>query len=248
MLWFSGEPEQARKVGRDALALASRLQHPFTAAQVQMYVAMVHAFAHRWAQASSGALAAMALSKEHGFPQTYWLCSAITGRARVAAGEHGPGLAQLEESIAARKSIVSAGRLLELALLAEACAAAGAFARGLAVVDEAIDFAASTGEAVYLPEAHRLNGELLLRRAGPGDIEAATACFARAIELARAQASPALELRALVSLAQLQRATTVPGTETAAALARVYARFGKGHGDPDLLNARALLQARARSH
>ena len=241
VLWFLGLPDRARAVGREALELAGRLDHPFTRAQVQMYVAIVHAFARTWAQAGDSAEAAMEISEEHGFPQTFWLCSSISARALVETGAHEPGLRRLEESVAARKSIVSAGRLFELALLAEAYGINGRIADGLATVDEAIAFADGTGEGLYLPEAHRLRGELLMRGTA-GDLEEARACVGRAIEIARAQGALSLELRAALSLARLSAGTS-SSTPSDTALAAIYDRFAEGFDDPDLREATGFLRA-----
>jgi predicted ATPase len=150
---------------------------------------------------------------------------------------------QLEEGVAARRAIgVAVAKLFELALLAEAYGAAGRNDEGLQVVAEALEFADRTGEGFYLPEIHRLKGELLLRQGEPGAVFEAVACFRRALDIARRQQARALELRGATSLARLwlERGERQQALEL---LAPVYNWFTEGFDTPDLKNAKATLEA-----
>ena len=89
---------------------------------------------------------------------------------------------------------------------------------------------------------HRLKGELHLAEAH--DQAAAEVCFRTAIETARRQQGRSWELRATMSLARLwQRQGR--RDEARAALAAVYGTFTEGFTMPDLVEARALLEALA---
>ena len=91
-------------------------------------------------------------------------------------------------------------------------------------------------------ELHRLKGELLL--AESPDQAAAEDCFRQAIETARRQQSKAWELRATMSLARLwQRQGR--RDEARDALAAVYGTYTEGFTTPDLVEAKALLEALA---
>jgi predicted ATPase len=92
-----------------------------------------------------------------------------------------------------------------------------------------------------LAEAHRLQGEFLLRQAIP-DVARAEACFQQALTIARRQQARSWELRAAMSLARLwqqqgQRA------EASALVAAVYGWFTEGFDTVDLQDAQALLAA-----
>jgi adenylate cyclase len=109
-----------------------------------------------------------------------------------------------------------------------------------------------TGECWWEAELYRLKGELTLKKSGiPGDpyaeanTEAATeaeGCFRNAIEISRRQGAKSLELRAVMSLAQLWRQQR-KREEGRQLLSSVYGWFTEGLDTKDLQEARALLEA-----
>ncbi len=66
-------------------------------------------------------------------------------------------------------------------------------------------------------------------------------CFHRAIEIARHQQAKTLQLRAVMSLARLQRKQSKL-EEAQQMLAEVYGWFTEGFETPDLKDAKALLE------
>ena len=91
-----------------------------------------------------------------------------------------------------------------------------------------------------LAEAHRLQGELLLRQAVP-DAARAAACFQQALTLARRQEAKSWELRAAMSLSRLWRQQGKQA-EARAVLAPIYGWFTEGFDTADLQEAQALLE------
>jgi predicted ATPase len=126
-----------------------------------------------------------------------------------------------------------------LALLAEALAAANRHDRALHILDEALALAESTGERMYEAEVCRLRGESLLTTGRQG-LEAAGACFERALAIARRQGARSLELRAATSLARLRqdRANDLPARDV---ILRIYEQFEEGFDTLDLRVARDLI-------
>jgi predicted ATPase len=239
-LWYSGFAEQAIKTGREAVVLAKSSNHPLTVAMVQMYLAMSYVFCRDWYAARSQAEIAMELANARGFPQILSLASTIHGRALVEAGDIERGIPQTEQGIATRKAIdVRVARPFELTLLAEAYGVANRNDEGLQVLAEALDFANNTGEGFYLPEVHRLKGELLLQH-DHGAAEQAASCFCQALDAARRQQSKPLELRAATSLARLWR-DQGKIAEASDLVAPVYGWFTEGFETSDLKDAEALL-------
>jgi hypothetical protein len=93
-----------------------------------------------------------------------------------------------------------------------------------------------------LSDLIRLSGELRLALGGAQAIDTAETLFLEAIALAQAQVSALHELRAATSLARLLRRQD----KHAAAkdvLAPVYSWFKEGLHSPDLIEARAVLDA-----
>ncbi|HTZ37601.1 MAG TPA: winged helix-turn-helix domain-containing protein [Stellaceae bacterium] len=103
---------------------------------------------------------------------------------------------------------------------------------GLAAVGEGAD-----GQDLYVAEALRVKGEVLLRR---GAAALAEACFGEALELARTRETLFWELRVALSLARL-RAAQGRAAEGRELLAAIYGRFTEGLGAPDLIRAKAAL-------
>jgi predicted ATPase len=203
-----------------------------------MYLALTHVLCRDWPAARSRAESTIALSKEHGFPQTFWLGSILHARALVEDGRLDAGIPQVEEGLAQRKAIgISAARMFELALLAEAYRVANRIDEGLQVLAGALDFAERTDEGFYLPEVHRLSGELLLHQ---GATKEAIICFGKGLDVARRQQARALELRAATSLARLWRGQG-KRAEARDLLTPVYDRFTEGFDTADLKDAKALL-------
>ena len=73
-----------------------------------------------------------------------------------------------------------------------------------------------------------------------GRAAAAEADLCKALEIAREQESPSLQLRAATSLAQLWAERGERG-RARELLAAVYGRFSEGFGAPDLQQAKELL-------
>ncbi|UTW13041.1 adenylate/guanylate cyclase domain-containing protein [Marinobacterium rhizophilum] len=252
VLWFSGQPEAALVRSERMLALAEKVAHPFSLAFALGYSAEMHQLRGEVDRVRKRAEAAVALSVEQGFP--YWQAQGRVLLGWVDARE-GDVAAAIEEMRAGlteyRANGAELGCTYLLALLAETLLAAARFDEAQAVLQEARALADSNGERYYLAELHRLAGAIRARRpvAGVAPADEATraqsdaqACFEQAIVLARQQGALALELRATLGLAGLWQQQ---GKDEAAGqrLAAVYGRFTEGFDTPDLLAAKALLDA-----
>jgi predicted ATPase len=127
-----------------------------------------------------------------------------------------------------------------LGLRGELLAKIGRIDEGLAAIEEALSHVEETEERYYEAEAHRLKGELLLRRGGAGALAAAEASFQKSLEVARGQQAKAWELRAATSLARLL-SSQGRSPEGLKVLKNVYDWFTEGFDTPDLKDARRLL-------
>jgi class 3 adenylate cyclase/predicted ATPase len=239
LLW-QGYPDRAVVRGREALAAAHELGHPYTTSQALFLNGWLHQIRgeSRVVRGRSGTM--MSLTAEHGFAA--WLTDAtiLHGWALAAAGEVTVGLAQMRHGLAACQA---SGVLLfqpsYLGLLADLSIRAGNPTEALALLDEAEAIVDRAEVRWFEAELHRLQGEALLGT-GRADSDEAEACFARAIESARAQSAKWWELRAVTALARLW----VDQGERRKArdlLAPVYAWFTEGFDSQDLRNARTLL-------
>jgi class 3 adenylate cyclase/predicted ATPase len=237
-LWFQGRPEAAIDESRRTLELAQQLAHTFSLSFALGFTTQLYQFGRDAALTLERAEAAVALSTEQGFP--FWLSQAevLRGWALAQLGQQQEGLAVMRAGLEAyRASGARLGCSYLQALLAESLAGEGKIDDALAVIAEAQAFAEDTGEGFYAAELHRLKGALLLER---GDATGAEVCFRQAVEIARAQGTCALELRAQTALSRLWQAQGRRG-EARAPLEALYAGFDEGFDSADLQEARALL-------
>ena len=117
---------------------------------------------------------------------------------------------------------------------------AGQAEEGLALIAEAEEFMARTGERLAEAWVHRVKGELLLARE-PSDPAGAEVSFREALDVARRQSAKSSELRAATSLARLWQRQS-KRDEARDLLAPVYAWFTEGFDTKDLRDAKALLE------
>jgi hypothetical protein len=203
LVWLRGFPDQARRLGRMAVAEARQLDQPVLLCDALMW-ASFNSYLMSPDDAQAEALAnelvdhagKRGIESYHGFGLSMQaLCKMRRGEAEIAEPMIRSGLEKLS---AARYGVFNA--LLQ-AEFARCMAAAGRGREGLEMFDHAqIDLEQSQW---YSPELHRIRGELALsNKDGPA---VSKRYFLRAIELSAEQASLAWSLRAATSLAMAER-------------------------------------------
>jgi class 3 adenylate cyclase/tetratricopeptide (TPR) repeat protein len=237
--WELGYPEQALQRTRDALALASQLSQPLTS-MIALYVSALVDY-HRGdkRRAMDSAERVVALGRAHGIAVWTDYGSVILGCLLVQSGEREKGFRHLHAGRDGATAIRwTWGATVSAGLLGAAYLDAGQ----LDDSREILDALATRGrEGFYEPECERLRGELLLAER-PSATDQATACFRRAIDVARQRQAKSLELRAVMSLC---RVLTGQGNQTEArrALVQICGSFTEGFDTEDLQQASALLEA-----
>ena len=236
-LWFLGRPDSALAHGEQARALAAA--HPYSLASAEVQLAYLHQYRGEPSETLRWAGRALGTATEHGFPIRGAQAAILGGWARAVTGIGDDGVDQLRAGLA---GYLATGAELDhpyyLGLLGEALAATTAGpAEGLAVVDEAIELVGTARPFYYLPELHRLRGDLLGWDRRPAT-QAAEA-YGRAMEIAAGYGTRSAELRAAIRMCRLPGGSTPAGAR--ATLRRLYDQFDEGFGTPDLLAARALL-------
>ncbi|WP_255853195.1 hypothetical protein [Marinobacterium rhizophilum] len=236
-LWFRGYPDQALQRCLDALELAQQVPNPYTLADPMIYRAELHQLRGEAEQARQWAESVIVLATEHGFP--YWRARAgmVQGWALAEQGQPAEGIAAIRQAMLDYRA--TGGQLLLpyfMALLAESLGKSGQVEEALAVLGDALAIVKQTGEGLYAPELHRLQGLFQLQQP-----DIAASCFRQAIELAEEQHSRSLELRAAMDLARLlgQQGHTQEAHEL---LSARYRFFDEGLDTADLQAARGLLE------
>jgi adenylate cyclase len=247
-LWLLGYPDQALQRGRESLALAHELDHPFTLSFALSTAGVILHQLRREEQAAQECNEAMLqLSMEGGFPFFVVGGTILQGWTVALAGQAEVGIAGMRKGL---DSLQAMGTRMQrshwLALLAEALASAGQVEEALDMLARALAHVEETGERYYEAEIYRLQGALLVVQDNRADAEArihlAERSFQRAIQVARRQKARSWELRAVMSLARLwrQQGRVKDAQEI---LAEIYGWFTEGFDTADLREAEALLKS-----
>jgi class 3 adenylate cyclase/tetratricopeptide (TPR) repeat protein len=234
--WSLGYPDTGLVIGREALALAERIAHPFTLGTALVMNAMLHLDRDEAELALQRIEAAEALVAEQRIglvlePQI------LRGAAMTAQGAFKEAVACLHDGLTRPRAI----RFLQygLARLAESLSRRGEHQQALAAVGKGLEDQERTGQRRWEPELYRLKGISLV---GLNRVEDAETALQEALRVARRQQAKSYELRAATSLARLwgEQGRRAEAREL---LAPVYGWFTQGFDTADLKDAKALLDA-----
>lgn len=195
--WLQGDCQAAERLAAEALAHASGLMRPIDEAYALVWLAMLRNLQRRFGQAQRLADQCIAISQAHGFDT--WLAAATLQRcvALCGAGPAPQALATLGHVLAAFK-MAGAEANATFFLWGQALGARhlGQDEQARGHIAQALAHAQTSGETFLLPEIHLLGAELDdARQAGSGQ-----AARSQALELAQAQGSLLLALRAALAL------------------------------------------------
>jgi predicted ATPase/tRNA A-37 threonylcarbamoyl transferase component Bud32 len=242
VLWLLGFPDSAVQQSEAAIVM-SRDRSPTSQALALHFAAMVYQLRRDPKRTLRFSEKAGAIAVEHRL--SFWLAGAsiLRGWALAKCGAAVEGLAQLRQGLAGWCATGAVTyETYYLGLLAEVLAEQGHRDEAMQVLEDSLKLAAKTGEGLYLPELHRLHGELLLDRIGKlPQSKQAEAAFDRALDIAREQETKSLALRAAMSLARCHPRLE-DFDDCRRLLRHVYDSFTQGFDSPDHRNARVLLQ------
>jgi predicted ATPase len=237
---YLGHPDQALALSEAAVALARRVEHPFSLANALFFAGHVHVQRGELDRIRERAEEAVDLSEQLGFPFYLGLGRFLRGFARVESGEGEAGIAEMQQAMVELAQIGSGiGAPALLFFLAEDLRKVGRHDEALGVLGLGVARAEGQGQHYYDAELHRLRAEILLDM-DANAVEEAEALFGQSLEIARRQEAKTFELRAATSLARLWQRQ---GKRDAARalLAPVYEWFTEGFETRDLKEAKILL-------
>jgi predicted ATPase len=240
-LWMLGRTDSALHRAEEALALADRLNHPFTTAYALFHTAMLHLWLLDFEVVRERAQAVSAVAERHDFEVWRALAGCMHGAALAGLGQAEEGLTLLNRGIELYRELKTPPVFWPLLLLMRAgvCGQAGRPAEGVRLAGEALAIVDQGSGYLLASEICRLKGDLLLA-ASPGNRKEAESLLQRALEVARESRADMFELRAAVSLSRLWREQGEP-EKGRRLLSAVYAKFTEGFTAADLTAARALL-------
>ena len=198
--------EGARYAIADAALLLRDHPHPHSQALLHCAAATAGHIRGDHDDVLSESSAAIVIATEEALGERLAQAVALHGWARVQAGAHEDGIAELRRAVAQSTATgAAAGRPLLHGLLADALARTGEPELALRAVDEALRWVAG-GERWYEPELHRMRAEALL---AIGDLAGAHRSAGTAASLARRMRAGGWERRAAATLARLGSAAPV---------------------------------------
>jgi predicted ATPase len=235
-----GYPDRALQKEREGLRVAQEQAHYWSLAFALFHGSrFLYDFCQDWNALHERAKALLGLCSEKELGGWQPLAEFIHGLALIKTGQVAAGLTQLHAGLAAWRATGAENGLPHmLRCVGEVHREMHHNEQGLAVVTEALTFAAKNEARFDEAELYRLKGELILQASEQSS--EAEVCFHKAIEVARQQHAKSWELRAATSLARLWQ---LQGKKTEARdlLAPVCDWFTEGFDTPDLQAAKALL-------
>ena len=198
-LWLLGHPDEAQQTVDDALTRARGSSQLLTLAHAHFFRAYLHQLRRDAAETRAEAEAVIALCREEGLLFYQPLATIWRGWAVATLGEVAAGLDAIHQGLAAARAAgMEILRPQILAMLAEIRGSAGQVEEALAATAEGLALTRARGECGFASELYRLQGELLMDRAGDAAARRAEAvgCFEQAVDIASRQGARALELQA----------------------------------------------------
>jgi hypothetical protein len=242
-MWHLGEVERARELIEAANRRAAELGHVPSMAHPLLNKISLDLLRGDTSAALRGAEALKALSQEHGM--THWreVAELNAAWARGRLGDPGVGAAELQRGLAALTARRAGAAWYYTAALAELELQTLGAEAALVRIDEALALACQVDFRGRLPYAHRLRGDILLKR-DPSNPAPAEAGYRTAIAIAQQQGARSYELLAALSLAKLYQ-STARRVEAHAVLAPALEGFSPTPAMPEIAEAQTLLAALA---
>jgi len=237
--WLLGYPDKGLALGRDALALAQHIVHPFSFALALQYNSLLHLERGEPELALQRLEATEALAAEQrlGFVLEPQL---VRGAALTLQGAFEEAVVCLREGLAGPAGRTRL-RCYGLARLADALARQREHGAALAAARDGLSTKEETGHRQWEAELYRVEGVALC---GLNRLEEGQKAIETAIRIARSQQAKAYELRAAMSLARLW-AEQGRRSEARELLAPVYGWFTEGFETADLKEGKKLLDGLA---
>ena len=244
VLWPLGEVTRAQTVAEQMMARATQSGHASTIAYGHFHFAAFEMMRRGSAAAASHTERLVDVSRAHEMRMWMALGKFLAPWSRRGADRSAGAVAEMRDGIAAcREQAIGLFIPFFAALLAEAEGQTSELDAALAIIDGVIAEIEREGQHWCAAEAHRIRGEILLKR-DPVNAAPAEDAFLTAIAVAQQQKAKSFELRAALSLARLYQSTERPA-DAHAVLAPALAGFSPTPEFPEIEQAQTLLAALA---
>jgi tetratricopeptide (TPR) repeat protein len=164
-VWTLGFADCAKQKAAEALALARKLDHPFSLAYCLTQLALNYLIRHEYARGLECCGEGIELCRKHRFALAEASMKAYVFMARIAQGK------AVTESLLRELRPVPEYQLISTwycCALAEAIANQGNTTAASAFLDQAFELMEWNGDRFVEPELHRIRGELILKQVSDG--------------------------------------------------------------------------------
>ena len=243
LLWMLGFPDRALQRTNEAVAVAHRLNRPFSMAYALFHAGLLHLWRRELELVRERAEAVLEITEKHDFPIWEAVAGCLRGAALAGTGRADEGLMESSQGMNRYRGLRTPPVFWPLLLVIRAgvCGQAGRFEEGLASVDEALGFVGPDSGSPLAAEFCRVKGELLLANSSEKMVEAET-WFRQALGIARERQAGMFELRAAVSLSRLWRAQG-KAEEGRQVLRDAYSKLTEGFATTELREAGEMLKS-----
>jgi class 3 adenylate cyclase/predicted ATPase len=201
--WLMGRADEADRRYGEANRIAGELGHPLSLASGLVHQSLLYSMAGEVERTMDYADQTIVVCEEVGIPARLVEALIMKGWALSEQGQLDEGITLTQQGMAGwRGAGAEIARPWWLALLSQQYSRKGDLEAAMAALDEGFSTIEMSGERLWLPELHRLRGQLLLQM-DTKQLQAAEKHFRSAITVASEQMSKFWELRAAVSLGEL---------------------------------------------
>ena len=242
-LWMLGFPDRALERANAAVALAKKLEQPYSLAYALFHAGVLHHWLRKPERVEEYASAVLEIAEEHEYQVWKAVGNCLRGAALASMGQPDEGLALGRAGMDLYQVLNTPPVFwpLILYLQAEIYNQSGKPEQGLSLVDQIPENLNGGSGNTLLPEFFRLKGELLIA-SSPDYAGEAELWFQRAMEVARDLQAIMMELRVALSLYRFWREQ---GKEEQGQrlLSSVLEKFTEGFRTADLIEAKEFLRS-----
>jgi predicted ATPase len=244
-LWIGGYPDRAYDRAAEAIALARKLNHPYSLTYAQFHSGLLNMWLRNYEIALDNAEAVLELAETYEFHIWSAVGSCLRGAALVNIGRIDEGLALTEQGLKAYRGLKTPPVFwpLLLHLCAGAYGTASQPKDGLPLLDEAMTaekFSTRSSESLA-PQFLSLKGDFLLALSSDNAV-AAESLYQDAVNSAREVGAAMVELQAAMRLSRLWQ-NQGKSEQARELLSTTYSKITEGFTTADMKEASALLAA-----
>jgi predicted ATPase/class 3 adenylate cyclase len=242
LLWSRGCPERALDRANKAVALAKKVNHPYSLAYALFHMGFLHYWMREIELSLSFVQEMLDVARQYDLQIWHAVGICLQGAGIAHLGKTEQGLSQIRLGMDLYQGLKSPPIFwpMLVGLQAKVCRLSGKPEQGLALLEEVVSAASQGYGKVLMGDFFILKGELLLAQS-PENISDAERLYFQALENAREMGGTMLELRAAVSLSRLWQKTD-KAEQGRQLLSNAIQKFTEGFTTLDMIEAEELLE------